>query len=108
LKPLGVFANDRLEMFPDVPTFKDKGYDVFPYGPVVQMAYIVAPANLPADIRTRLITAFRAAILDPRFKEFAKKNAFLVDDMTGDALTKEVDDVAAALGTVAAQVFPKE
>jgi tripartite-type tricarboxylate transporter receptor subunit TctC len=89
LKPLGVFANNRLEMFPDVPTFKDKGYDVFPYGPVVQMA-------------------FRAAILDPRFKEFAKKNAFLVDDMTGDALTKEVDNVAAALGTVAAQVFPKE
>jgi tripartite-type tricarboxylate transporter receptor subunit TctC len=108
LKPLGVFANERLEMFAGVPTFKDKGYDVFPYGPVVQMAYIVAPANLPAEIRTRLITAFRAAILDPRFKEFAKKNAFLVDDMTGDALTKEVDDVAAALGTVAAQVFPKE
>jgi tripartite-type tricarboxylate transporter receptor subunit TctC len=108
LKPLGVFANDRLEMFPDVPTFKDKGYDVFPYGPVVQMAYVVAPANLPADVRTRLITAFRAAILDPRFKEFAKKNAFLVDDMTGDALTKEVDNVAAALGAVATQVFPKE
>jgi tripartite-type tricarboxylate transporter receptor subunit TctC len=108
LKPLGVFADQRLEMFPDVPTFKDKGYDVFPYGPVVQMAYVVAPANLPADVRARLIAGFRAAILDPRFKEFAKKNAFLVDDMTGDALTKEVDDVAAALGTVAAQVFPKE
>lgn len=108
LKPIGVFANERLEMFPNVPTFKDKGYDVFPYGPVVQMAYVVAPANLPADIRTKLITAFRSAIQDPRFKEFAKKNAFLVDDMTGDALTKEVDNVAAALGAVAAQVFPKE
>ena len=87
-------------MFPDVPTFKDKGYDVFPYGPLVQMAYVVAPANLPADVRTKLITAFRAAIQDPRFKEFAKKNAFLVDDLTGDALTKEVDSVADALGTV--------
>lgn len=108
LKPIGIFANERLEMFPDVPTFKDKGFDVFPYGPVVQMAYVVAPANLPADVRTKLISAFRAAIQDPRFKEFAKKNAFLVDDLTGDALTKEVDNVAAALGTVAAQVFPKE
>jgi len=108
LKPLGVFANERLEMFPDVPTFKDKGFDVFPYGPVVQMAYVVAPANLPADIRTKLISAFRAAIQDPRFKEFAAKNAFLVDDLTGDALTKEVDDVAVALGTVAEKVFPKE
>jgi tripartite-type tricarboxylate transporter receptor subunit TctC len=108
LKPIGIFANERLEMFPDVPTFKDQGYDVFPYGPVVQMAYVVAPANLPADVRTKLITAFRSAIQDPRFKEFAKKNAFLVDDMTGDALTREVDNVAAALGTVAAKVFPKE
>jgi tripartite-type tricarboxylate transporter receptor subunit TctC len=108
LKPIGIFANERLEMFPDVPTFKEKGYDVFPYGPVVQMAYVVGPANLPEDVRAKLITAFRAAIQDPRFKEFSKKNAFLVDDLTGDALTKEVDDVAAALGTVASQVFPKE
>jgi tripartite-type tricarboxylate transporter receptor subunit TctC len=108
LKPIGIFANERLEMFPDVPTFKEKGFDVFPYGPVVQMAYVAAPAGLPADVRTKLITAFRAAIQDPRFKEFAKKNAFLVDDLTGDALTKEVDSVAAALGTVAAQVFPKD
>jgi tripartite-type tricarboxylate transporter receptor subunit TctC len=108
LKPLGVFANQRLEMFPDVPTFKDKGFDVFPYGPVVQMAYVVAPANLPADIKAKLISAFRAAIQDPRFKEFAAKNAFLVDDLTGDALTKEVDDVAVALGAVAEKVFPKE
>jgi tripartite-type tricarboxylate transporter receptor subunit TctC len=108
LKPLGVFANQRLEMFPDVPTFKDKGFDVFPYGPVVQMAYVVAPANLPADIKAKLISAFRAAIQDPRFKEFAAKNAFLVDDLTGDALTKEVDAVAVALGTVAEKVFPKE
>jgi tripartite-type tricarboxylate transporter receptor subunit TctC len=108
LKPIGIFANERLEMFPDVPTFKEKGYDVFPYGPVVQMAYVVGPANLPDDVRAKLITAFRAAIQDPRFKEFAKKNVFLVDDLTGDALTKEVDKVAAALGTVASQVFPKE
>jgi tripartite-type tricarboxylate transporter receptor subunit TctC len=108
LKPLGVFANDRLEQFPDVPTFKEKGYDVFPYGPVMQMAYIVAPANLPEDVRTKLTTAFRAAIQDPRFKEFAKKNVFLVDDLTGDALAKEVDSVASAIGKVAAQTFPKE
>ena len=107
LKPIGIFANERLEMFPDVPTFKDKGFDVFPYGPVVQMAYVVAPAGLPADVRSKLITAFRAAIQDPRFKEFAKKNAFLVDDLTGDALTKEVDSVAAALGTVAAEGLPE-
>lgn len=108
LKPIGLFATERLEMFPDVPTFKEKDIDVFPYGPVVQMAYVVGPANLPADVRTKLVTAFRSAIQDPRFKEFAKKNVFLVDDLTDDALAKEVENVAKAIGTVAAQTFPKE
>ncbi|UGV26688.1 tripartite tricarboxylate transporter substrate binding protein [Rhodopseudomonas boonkerdii] len=108
LTPIGIFANERLEMFPEVPTFKERGFDVFPYGPVVQMAYVVGPAELPNDVRTKLVTAFRAAIQDPRFKEFAKKNVFLVDDLTGDALTKEVDSVAVAIGKVAAQTFPKE
>jgi tripartite-type tricarboxylate transporter receptor subunit TctC len=108
LKPIGIFANQRLAMFPDTPTFKEKGYDVFPYGPVVQMAYVVAPAGIPADVRARLVDAFRAAIQDARFKEFAAQNGFVVDDVTGDALTKEIDNVAATLGTVAAQVFPKE
>ncbi|OYU90604.1 MAG: ABC transporter substrate-binding protein [Bradyrhizobiaceae bacterium PARB1] len=108
LTPIGIFANERLEMFPDVPTFKERGFDVFPYGPVVQMAYVVGPAGLPDDVRSKLVTAFRAAIQDPRFKEFAKKNVFLVDDLTGDALAKEVDGVAVAIGKVAAQTFPKE
>ena len=108
LTPIGIFANERLEMFPDVPTFKERGFDVFPYRPVVQMAYVVGPAGLPDDVRTKLVTAFRAAIQDPRFKEFAKKNVFLVDDLAGDALAREVDGVAIAIGKVAAQTFPKE
>src|ERR1700761_1272950 len=107
LKPIGVFADERLEMLPDVPTFKEKGFDVFPYGPVAQMAYVVGPANLPPDIRARLIHAFRTAIQDPRFKEFAQKNVFLGDDMTGDALNKEIGDVSASIDAVATKVFPR-
>jgi tripartite-type tricarboxylate transporter receptor subunit TctC len=95
-------------MFPDVPTFKEKDFDVFPFGPVVQMAYVVGPANLPADIRTKLITVFRTAILDARFRDFARKNAFLVDDMTGDSLDGEVADVASSIEAVATRVFPKD
>ena len=106
LKPLGLFADQRLDILPDVPTFKEKGFDVFPYGPVVQMAYVVAPANLPPEIRTKLIAAFRKAIQDPRFTELGKKNAFLIDDMTGDALDKEVAKVSSSIDAVATKVFP--
>lgn len=107
VRALGVFADTRLALLPNVPTFKEKGIDVFPFGPVVQMAYIVAPAGLPKDIEARLIGAFRKALADPRFRTFAEQNAFLTDDLTGDALTAEVGRVATALGVVADKVFPK-
>ncbi|GAC1331826.1 MAG: tripartite tricarboxylate transporter substrate binding protein [Beijerinckiaceae bacterium] len=105
VRPLGVFANERLELLPEVPTFKEKGYDVFPFGPVVQMAYIVAPAAIPPAIRDQLIAIFKKAIQDPRFKEIAQKNSFLVDDLTGDALTAEVSKVEASIKVVAEKVF---
>jgi tripartite-type tricarboxylate transporter receptor subunit TctC len=105
--PLGVFANTRLAQFPDLPTFKEKGHDVFPYGPVVQMSYVVAPAGLPAPVSQRLIAAFRKVLADKRFRDFAEKNSFLVDDLTGDALTKEIEQVGGAIAVVAEKVFPK-
>ena len=108
VRPIGVYADERLAVLPAVPTFKERGIDVFPYGPVVQMAYVVGPANLPGPIRDRLVAAFRTALQDARFKTFAEKNAFLVDDLTGDALTREVESVGSALGKVAAQIFPKD
>ena len=56
--PLGVFANERIKSMPNVPTFKEKGYNVFPYGPLVQMAYLVAPAKTPPEIQEKLIAIF--------------------------------------------------
>lgn len=105
VKPIAVFDNQRLSVFPDVPTMKEKGYDVFPYGPVVQMAYIVGPAKMPPEVRKTLVDAFRKAIQDPRFKTFAVENGVLVDDLTGDALDQEVNAVQKSLNAVATQVF---
>jgi tripartite-type tricarboxylate transporter receptor subunit TctC len=107
VRPIAVFGNERLKLFPDVPTFKEKGYDVYPYGPLVQMAYVVAPAGIPDDVRKRLIAMFRKAIQSDRFKQFGEQNGFLVDDLTGDALDKEVKAVQTTLNDVAAKVFKK-
>ena len=107
LRPLGVFENKRLEVLPNVPTFKDKGIDVFPFGPMVQMAYIAAPANLDPQIRTRLTAKFKAAIESPEFKDFAAKNGFLVDPISGSELDSEVTKVAKAIAAVAQQAFSK-
>lgn len=105
VKPIGVFGNERLKVYPDVPTFKEKGYDVYPYGPLVQMAYVVAPAGIPPDVRSRLIEIFSRAIQSDKFKTFGDQNGFLVDDLTGDALDAEVRDVQTTLNSVATKVF---
>lgn len=105
LRPLAVFSKERLDVLPDVPTFQEKGIDVFPFGPVVQMAYIAAPAGLDPKVRATLTEKFKAAIESKEFRNFAEKNGFLIDPISGAQLDAEVADVASAIATVAKQVF---
>ncbi|MBA4741071.1 MAG: tripartite tricarboxylate transporter substrate binding protein [Azoarcus sp.] len=105
LRPLGVFANERLDVLPDVPTFADRGIDVYPFGPVIQMAYIAAPANMDPKVRETLTAKYRAALESPEFKKFAADNGFLIDPLAGEALDKEVAAVAKAIAAVAEQTF---
>lgn len=103
--PVGVFANERIKSMPNVPTFKEKGYNVFPYGPLVQMAYLVAPAKTPPEIQERLITIFNKAIQDPRFKAASEDGGAKVDSLTGKALGTEVVAVTNTLAVVGKKVF---
>jgi tripartite-type tricarboxylate transporter receptor subunit TctC len=105
LRPLGVFATKRLAVLPEVPTFKEKNIDVFPYGPMVQMAYIAAPAKLDPKVRAALTAKFKAAIESPEFTAFAEKNGFLIDPISGAELDAEVAEVAKAIAVVAKQTF---
>ena len=103
--PIAVFDQQRLDVLPDVPTFKEQGHDAFPYGPLVQMAYIVAPAGIPDPVRQRLVEIFGRAIQSEKFKAFALKNGFVVDDLTGQALEDEVLAVQKTLDEVGGKVF---
>jgi tripartite-type tricarboxylate transporter receptor subunit TctC len=107
-KPIAVFANERLKALPDVPTFKEKGLDAFPYGPLVQMAYLVAPAGTPPAVMEKLTTMFAKAVQSPKFKASAAAGGALVDDLRGAALAREINDVQASLNTVAKKVFAEK
>ena len=108
VKPIGVFANDRIKTLPNVPTFKEKGFDVFPYGPLVQMAYIAAPAKTPQAVQDRLIAIFSKAIQDPRFKKASEEGGAKVDDVTGKALGEEIIAVTKTLAVVGPKIFTPE
>jgi len=103
--PLGVFANERIKSMPNVPTFKEKGYNVFPYGPLVQMAYLAAPAKTPPEIQEKLIAIFSKAIQDPRFKAASEDGGARVDNLTGKALGAEIIAVTNTLAVVGKKVF---
>lgn len=108
VKPIAVFANERLKVLPDVPTFKEKGLDVFPYGPLVQMAYIVAPAKTPPAVVEKLTALFRGAIQSAKFKATAEQGGALVDDLTGSSLGREITAVEKSISVVGKQVFVAE
>lgn len=105
VKPIAVFANERLKAMPALPTFKEKGYDVFPYGPLVQMAYIVAPAGTPPAVREKLTAIFDKAIQSAKFKQLSENGGSVVDDLTGPALGREADGVLQSLSEVGKKVF---
>lgn len=105
IRAIGLYADKRLDILPDTPTFKEKGLDMFPDGPLTQMSYIVAPAGLPEEVTAKLVSAFERAIQSPAYKEFAEKNGFSATNVKGADLRAEVDAVQATIDRVAPKVF---
>ncbi|MDQ7732473.1 tripartite tricarboxylate transporter substrate binding protein [Halomonas sp. SpR1] len=55
-KPIGFASEERMEMFPDVPTFKEQGLDLV----MGVSRVLVAPEGLPDDVRKTLVDALNA------------------------------------------------
>lgn len=108
VKPIAVFGNERIKSLPDVPTFKEKGYNVFPYGSLVQMAYVVAPAKTPPAVQEKLIAMFQKWIKSDKYKATSEAGGAVVDDLTGAGLTKEINNVQKSLNEVGKKVFVAE
>lgn len=69
LKYLGYFGGERLEAFPDVPTFKELGYDI-----VWEHSYgMGAPKGVPEERKQVLVDAMQRVWENPDFKEELNK-----------------------------------
>lgn len=66
---LGQMAAKRSDIAPDVPTFKEQGFDM----EFASLRGIAAPKGLPADVRERLVAAVAKAAADPDFQAKAKE-----------------------------------
>lgn len=75
---LGAYTERRVPAFPDVPTFKEHGYDV-----VGRSSYyfVAAPKGTAKEITQRLYDTFKKAEQSESFQKFAQDNYFVVDPL---------------------------
>jgi tripartite-type tricarboxylate transporter receptor subunit TctC len=69
-RPIGQMGVTRWPVMPDVPTFREQGFDVVEGS----MRGLAAPAGLPKPIFDRLVEAARKATEDPEWQQLAKNS----------------------------------
>ncbi|ABR47472.1 Uncharacterized protein UPF0065 [Alkaliphilus metalliredigens QYMF] len=86
--PIGFAAAERMAMFPEVPTFKESGYDL----EMGVSRVIVAPAGLPEEIKEVLTAALDKIGNDPelkaRFETAALPYRYLGSEDVSEFLTR--------------------
>jgi tripartite-type tricarboxylate transporter receptor subunit TctC len=88
VRPLGVMADKRSEFLPNVPTFREQGFDEV----WAVSRGIAGPAGLPKDIETALIGFLEKTITTKEHKEKAEKLALEPRVIKGDAYRKFLKD----------------
>jgi tripartite-type tricarboxylate transporter receptor subunit TctC len=63
LRNLGVMSPTRSPLAPNVPTFREQGFDIN----LASLRGLAAPKGLPPEVREKLVGAVQRAIADPKF-----------------------------------------
>lgn len=74
LRPLGVMSKERDPRFPNIPTFKEKGWDI-EYG---AWRGISGPKGMPQDVIQKLYPVFKKALETPEVRDKFKKADYSV------------------------------
>ena len=86
LRPLAGWGDKRVAALPDVPTFKELGYDVT----LGVYNLLIAPKGSPAPVVQTIHDAFRKALAEPSFGALAQKSQFDIEYASGEAVTREL------------------
>ncbi|HER25379.1 MAG TPA: tripartite tricarboxylate transporter substrate binding protein [Candidatus Atribacteria bacterium] len=80
LKVLGILTEERSALLPDVPTFKEQGFNII----LSNKRGLVGPKGLPQEIRDVLIDAIKKAVASPDFIKKAEETKMPIDLIVGD------------------------
>lgn len=91
VRVLAVMSEERDPQMPEIPTFKELGYDVVWGG----MRVIAAPAGLPEDVKAKLIAGLKAGFEDPEFQKKAEETGMGAYWMEGEEAKAYVETTRA-------------
>ncbi len=97
-RPLAIMSEERMEVLPDVPTFKELGYDI------VEGAYrgAAAPPGTPDDRIKYLADSFEKVMKEPavlqKMKENGFKSEFLGPEASTALIKKKMEEYKVLLG----------
>lgn len=96
LRPLALVTSTRSEFLPDVPTFKELGYDVA----LNDRCGIAGPAGLPEPIVKYLHDAFKKTMEDKSFTKLAKRLGLNIEYLSPEEYKKALQEDYAAVALV--------
>ena len=88
VRPLGVMSPTRSKFMPNVPTFREQGFNEV----WSTSRGVAAPANLPKDVETALIAVLEKTVASPGHKAKAEALSLDPDVIKGDAYRKFLKD----------------
>ena len=95
IRQLGQMSQQRSDVAPDVPTFKEQGFDI----ELNSLRGTAAPKGLPEPVRERLVTAVAKVAANPEFQAKMKASytpmRFLAPDEFATVLQKAEDQFSA-------------
>jgi len=96
LRPLAMIGENRLKLFPDVPTLRELGFNVNVKAPAL-LGYAV-PKATPAEVRQKLEAAFAQALRSPEFVNMLEKLDNELYYRTGEVFGSQVLELYDAIG----------
>jgi tripartite-type tricarboxylate transporter receptor subunit TctC len=82
LRPLIIAANKRFPDYPDMPTMKERGFDI----DIGVKKFIFAPRGLPGDVRKYLVDNLTKTVQDEEFKKAMIQMAIMWEPLTAKEL----------------------
>ena len=87
LTALSIFAPERIEALPDVPTATEQGLDVEVY----QYRFMTAPKGTPEDVKDTVWEGMQATYETEEYQSFVEQNSLTPMELTGEEMVEQIE-----------------